>query len=234
MKRILRNRGLVVVFALLASVSLASAASITQTQLFGGTPSLQQTMTFDEFDDMGGSLILLSVFVSMDLDVAGGFMVLDNDGEFGASGMYDFGADALLSSSDVSLLNTALLPVLTKLEALTSGAFTLAANDGDALGDFSAIGPDSLIVTGLSQTDADSGFLADLVEPQFIGTSTFDLVVDATQRSDFGGVGGIEWAVTPVTANGSVTVVYNYVPEPATMSLLAVGGVAALIRRRRK
>ena len=44
---------------------------------------------------------------------------------------------------------------------------------------------------------------------------------------------GIEYAVTPLSAAGDVTVIYNYIPEPATMSLLGIGALA-LIRRRRK
>mgnify|MGYP007066204234 CR=1 FL=1 len=53
-------------------------------------------------------------------------MVLDNDGEFGVSGTYDFGVDAELPSTDVSLLNASFQPVLPDVEALTSGAFSLA------------------------------------------------------------------------------------------------------------
>ena len=234
MKSILRNRGLVIAFAVLASVSLASAGTISQTQTFGGTPNLSQAMTFNEFDDQGGSLILMSVFVSMDLDVDGGLLILDNDGEFAASGNYEFGAKADISSVDVSLLDNTFQPVLPELTGLTTGAFALDPNDGDILGDFSPLGGDALTVTGSLQSDSASGFIANLMLTQFIGTSTFDIVGDAVQWSDFGGVSGIEWAVTPVTANGSVTVVYNYeVPEPATMSLLAFGGIAALIRRRK-
>jgi len=234
MKRILSNRGLVFAIALLVGVSMASAASITQTETFGGVPNFSQTLTFDKFDDQGGTLTLLSVFVEMDMDVQDGLLVLDNDGVDPASGSYEFGGKANITSTDVSLLDAAFQPVTAELDALTLGSFSLDPNDGDVVGDFSPVGLDALVVNGTPQADADSGFIADLLEGQFVGTGTFDVLATATQWSDFGGVSGIEWAVTPVTANGSVTVTYNYIPEPATMSLLGIGGVAALMRRRRK
>ena len=76
------------------------------------------------------------------------------------------------------------------------------------------------------------GIIASTLFSQYIGPGTYDIMVDVLQWSDFGGVSGIEWAVTPVTCDGEVTVVYNYIPEPATLSLLGFGSLA-LVRRRR-
>jgi hypothetical protein len=53
----------------------------------------------------------------------------------------------------------------------------------------------------------------------------------ATAHVAYGGAGDIQY--TGGTTDGKVKVVYTTVPEPATMSLLAIGGVAALIRRRK-
>jgi len=81
--------------------------------------------------------------------------------------------------------------------------------------------------------DSDDGLIASALFSQYTGLGTFDVDVEVDQWSDFGGVSGIEYAVTPLTASGDVTVIYNYIPEPATMSLLGIGALA-LIRRKRK
>ena len=217
----------------LLCVTMASAATITQTDSYSGTPNWGQTFTFDEFDDLGGTLTLLSIQVLVDLDVAGGLLVLDNDGVDPASGNYEFGAKSDISSTDVALLDAAFQPVTAELDASTLGTFNLDGNVGDGANDFDPTPPDGVQVNGLAQSDADSGFISATLFSQYIGTSTFDIDLDALQWSDFGGVSGIEWAVTPVSADASVTVIYNYVPEPASMGLLSLGGLA-LLRRRRK
>ena len=111
----------------------ASAASITQTHSFNGTPNFTETFTFDEFDDQGGALTLLSIEVIFDLDIDGGIFILDNDGVDPAAGNYEFGAKGDISSTDVSLLDAALQPVTAELSTLTTGPFALAGNVGDAM-----------------------------------------------------------------------------------------------------
>ena len=211
----------------------ASAATITQTETYSGTPNLSRTFTFDEFDDLGGTLTLLSIQVLVELNIDGGQLVLDNDGDDPASGTYEFGAKSDISSTDVSLLDGALQPVTAELSALTSGGFSLAAQTGDGANDFDSSPPDGTLINGGPLTDNDDGFISATLFAQYIGTGTYEIDLDATQWSDFGGVSGIEWAVTPVTADGEVTVIYNYIPEPASMGLLSLGGLA-LLRRRRK
>jgi hypothetical protein len=235
MKRILRNRGFVIAFAVLASVSLASAATITQTETFSGIPNFSNDLTFDEFDDLGGTLILNWVRVQLNLNISGGEFTLDNDGVGPASGNYEFGANGAITSTDVALLDSAFQPVVATVPTLSQGVFSLAGDDGDGLGVYDGTAPDGVVVSGGSYSNSDLGFIASSLLSQYMGNGTFDITADLTQWTDFGGVSGIEWAVTPVSADGSVVVTYDYsVPEPATMSLLAVGGVAALIRRRRK
>lgn len=228
----MRN-GLITAVVCLLSAGLASAGTVTQTETFSGTPNFSDTLTFDEFDDLGGTLTLTSIQVLVELNVQDGVLVLDNDGVDPASGTYEFGGKSDISSTDVSLLDAAFQPVTGELEALTTGAFNLDGNVGDGPNDFDPSPPDGVQVDGLAQSDNDSGFIAAALFAQYIGTSTFDILLDATQWSDFGAIGGIEYAVTPVSADGEVTVVYNYVPEPATMGLLSLGGLA-LLRRRRK
>ena len=67
---------------------VASAATISQTHSYSGTPNYNQTFTFDEFDDQGGALTLLSIKVIFDLDVDGADVL--NPG-IENSGLDDFG-----------------------------------------------------------------------------------------------------------------------------------------------
>jgi len=227
------RKGWAVLVTLLVSTSLASALTLTETETFNGTPNFLRTLMFDQFDDQGGTLTLQSISVSVLLNVQGGQVTLDNDGEEVASGSYEFGGKGDISSTDVSLLDASFQPVTAEVAALTTGGFNLDANVGDGPGDYDPTPPDGMLISGTSQSDSDSGFIASSLFSQYIGAGTFDIDVSIDQWADFGGVSGIEWAVTPVTAGGEVTVVYNYVPEPATMSLLAIGGLVALRRRRK-
>ena len=221
-----------IVVAVVLVAGPAMAAQIIQTEAFSGTPDLTRTLTFDEFDDLGGTLTLTSIQVSVSLSAIGGQLILDNDGESSASGSFDFGAKGDISSTDVSLLDAGLFPVTSEVQAGHNQAFSLDPNTGDGPSDFDPTAPDGLQYNGGTETDSDSGLISGTVFNQYIGTGTYDIDVDVTQWQDFGGLSGIEWAVTPVSASGNVTVIYNYIPEPATLGLLSLGALALLRRRR--
>ena len=222
-----------VLVAIAAGSSLAGPVTISQTEPFIGTPNYESDLTFDQFDDLGGTLSLLSVEVIVTLNVIDGRLILDNDGIDPASGTFEFGAKCNISSVDVALLNALSQPVTTELSAIHTGGFSLAGNVGDGPNDFDPTPPDGMQYDGGPQADSDSGFIGSAYHPAYIGTGTFDIKVSVAQWADFGGVSGIEWAVTPVSSGGTVQVIYT-VPEPAAMMLLASGGAVVLMRRRRR
>jgi hypothetical protein len=212
---------------LVGASTAAQGATITQIVTYGGIPNFSRPLTFNQFDDLGGTLTLLSIKVIVGLDADGGRLILDNDAAGAAAGTFEFGAKAAISSVDVSL------PVLGNLAAVHTEAFALDPNIGDGLNDYDPSAPDGLAYNGVPETDSKSGFVAPADYGAYMGIGTYDITLDATQWQTFGGIGGIEWAVSPVTTSGAVTVVYTYVPEPATLSFLALGGLGLLLRRKR-
>ena len=217
------------VAAILGSACTASAQLIT----YSGTPNLSQALTFDKFDTLGGTRTLQSIQVIFNLNSNGGTFILDNDSAQAAAGGFEFGAKGGISSTDVALLNSAFQPVTVDLDALHTGSFSLAGDLNPISGDYNPAPNDGMQYNGTAEFDADSGFIASALFAQYIGTGTFDIDIAVIQWQDFGGISGIEWAVTPVNVEGSVEVIYTYVPEPATMSLLSIGGLT-LLRKRRK
>lgn len=67
---------------------------------------------------------------------------------------------------------------------------------------------------------------ADTFTFTYDGVTSAALPVMSTDISDFGGILQFGWRTTPTY--------YVDIPEPATMALLAVGGLSAIIRRKRK
>ena len=215
----------------------AWGATITQTESFSGIPNMWPTLTFDQFDDQGGLCTLVAIEIILTLNVDNGQLILDNDSEEPAVGVFMFGGIGGITSTDVTLLDASSQPIAPVVSALHSGGFSLTGNVGDGPGDYDPSPPDGMQYNGGPKSDNASGFVKSSEwttgTKGFIGTGTYDIVANIIQWHDYGSIGGIEFAVTPVDAWGDVQVIYNYecIPEP---SMLLALGVALLGLKKRR
>lgn len=221
-----KNNWIITAVVLLASVSMASAAAVQHDITFGPTPTgnASYPLLLPQFDITLGTLN--SVTLMLDVDTDSGSIAWDN--EAGSPSDVTLGIGAEVTATGPATLVVVVMPLQT------GSAIGIAADEvADGAGDF--LGLDAFSVTGGSGNDSDnttlfSGFGA------YIGTGTFSTTISSgvsTSLSTSGGWGPIN--PSPGQFDGTLSVIYDYtVPEPATMSLLAVGGLAALRRRRRK
>src|SRR4030042_1201486 len=125
------KKALIILTMAVCLCGTAWATTIVQTKNFNGIPAMAGSSTFDQFDDNGGMYTLNSIQVSLYLQIVGGELILDNDGELAASGTLQFGAKGTLISTDVSLLDSTPTPIPGEATAFNSQAFNLDPNTGD-------------------------------------------------------------------------------------------------------
>jgi hypothetical protein len=219
----------------LVAGSTASAGQIMQTESFGPTtPDFSGTLTFDKFDDQGGTLTLTGIKVKVQLDIDGGSAFADNDGVEPGTVDVEFGATGAISSTDVSLLDGAFQPVTADVDVLNLATFNLTGHQGaDPIGtpEFEGDGDDDQIIGGPG-SDMSMGFINSLFYAEYIGLDTFEIDFDVTTAFSISGASGVGGGFAPVIASGNVMITYDFIPAPGVASLLGVAGLAAARRRR--
>ena len=215
------------------SASAGSTFTDVQMDEFSGIPNFSGAFTFDQFDaaDFGDPQFvqLCSVKITLEVDINGGILQLDNDGVDPAVVTGEIGALVTMNSMDI-------FGVSLSAQPLTQGMFNLAANNGDGpTFDNEPGDPDYAELNGTGQSDMDMAFFdSGAFLTQFEGAGMFDLDYVATQIFNNGGVGGVSFGGTPVNATVKATVEYEYkiVPTPASAALFGLGGFVAARRRR--
>ncbi len=221
---------------MLGSAVVGNAVTISQTKPFSGQPNISPTLTFNQFDDSAPDVNLTGIEIIFNMDISGGQLVLDNDASGPASGSFVFGSKGSLSSTDVSLFDGTPQPIPADLTVTTGSAFNLDPNEGDESGDYDPCAPDGMSYDGGIASENSAGFVGAAFFTTgvkgYTGTGTYDITAELTQWLNYGGIGGIEFSVSPVTASGSVEIIYTYVPEPATIAMLGLGSMMFLRKRR--
>ncbi len=178
-----------------------------------------QTVSLPEFNTLGGTRVLdfveLCLFADIQADVT-----VEND--------------SVLDAPDYELSLTGLTDATAQVGSLGAGAgiadvwgVALLATDGNP-----GSGPDFHDFGTLMSSDFDDDFT--FATGPYEGLGTFDVLVDGSAGFAFNGTTDSTLVVSNLQASGEVKVKYNFhvIPEPATLSLLAFGGLM-LIRRRR-
>lgn len=220
----------------LIATSAAAVETAVQSDSFSGIPNFSGTFTFDQWDaaDFGnpGDIDFKGVEVKIKATIDNGLLQVDNDGiDPAIINTAELGAN-------VNLTSPTLLAALPGASPATQGSFNLAADNGDtpAQFDFEPGDPDYDELVGSMVMDMDTLAANDALATAFgfVGAGTFDIDYEALAIFDFGGVGGVSFAGTPVdlTIEVTVTYLYNIVPAPAGLAAFGLAGLAAIRRRR--
>jgi hypothetical protein len=215
---------------------------ITQTHDTGEfLPGTSTTIpiVFEQFDTRGGTRTLLSVTVSVTQLSWGGYYDVDNDGATTASITARHGTGGSLNETTgyfYFLPTSSQNPLST---VVTSGGLrTLDANDGDATSVYNTGGTDNYRIDGPAKASAlvasatDSFTTGNPLLAAYQGTGDLSIDYNVFQDSTHTGEGALYYSGGPASAQTVITVTYNYVPEPTSMALLAIGCAVLGLRRR--
>jgi hypothetical protein len=201
------------------------ANPLVQQQDFNGILDFSRTLTFNRYN---ASETLTSISISLNLQINGGSLIIDNDSNDSALGTFEFGENAMLNSTDV-LLTGGPGPA----QAYNFLSINLGGNFDDGVNDFSPNPPDGNVYNGGIVPNTQSGLIDSSCWSQYQGTGTYDIMVGVSLQTHYTGTGYVEYSLTtPISVTGYVEVVYTCIPEPATVVLLAFG-ILAILRKNR-
>ena len=210
---------LVAVISMTGAESIGATISDTQPYDFLGS-SGSTSLIFSPFDDAGGTLILESVTLLLD-----------------TSQIADITVENSSKSNDGDVTVNLTSQVSASLDTILA-TINIFASDGPVYIPTAATGPGGGLGEGhfdINGTGSSSD-VATLDLSGFIGSGDLTVSIDGTGVLETtGGEGTYTIVENSFTTSGDVTIVYEYsqVPEPATLSILALGaGMMFYVRRR--
>ena len=214
-----------------AAVLLDSQSQTIPTYTASGTRSL----TFNQFDTLGGTRILTGVTVAYYFDKIGGSYAVDNDSLDTGVITFSHELKGRLSSPDVAMGGAG-----TYIAALSE--FTtinpIAANTGDPEAQFDIGGTDYVLFqpADILATGQTAAIGAAFWGP-YTGSGTFVVNFQALQSFAVDGVGGLQSQTIASQVSPTVQVIYSYepaavIPEPAATVLIGLGMLGLMARRR--
>jgi len=218
-----------VLVVVLAALPAGASLFKTYDVIYGpeDVPDAGTTVSLSQFDEATFGT-LLSITLTLDATASAGSITWDNESD------QETDVDLGIGGEVTAAAPSALTLVATPFQ--TGSATDVAADEVGESPDPDFAGPDSFSVTGGTGTDSDTDTLTNSADfGPYKGTGTFDVDISSIVKTmvlTSGGSGDTQ--STAGKTEGKVTVTYEYVPEPATLALLGLGGVATLIRRRRR
>lgn len=220
--------------SMLGAVAVMGMAGLANAATIGGTDSTvlinsnNNTLTLPQFDSSLGTLT--NVYVKLTVQLNGAQVQLDND-----DGNAQTGTGLVQNLVNSLNATVTLFPINgLGLQVNNQQNFNLGVTTGDPVGQFdqTLLADYALFAPGLINQVEDANINNAFWAP-YTGLGTFTVTLNSTfsTSATFQGSNGFFEGNTP---NGAFLgeVVYTYViPEPASLGLLAVGGLA-LIRRR--
>jgi len=216
----------------LASAAVSSASTIVQTGNFSFVPNDSSAQTFNQFDTMGGTRVLNSVYVTVSFTKSGGSYSVDNESHSSATVTLTHTVTGSLDAGDLDLSTSSGyfgIPTSVLKATSTVSGVVLGADDGDSPTNMDNSGPDYYRFDPGDVTKSTSGYITDIA--QFEGNSDYVMTFSADQTVNISGVSGASQAFSPSQVNGYISVTYDYtslspVPEPSSY----VGiGIAAIV-----
>lgn len=217
------------------ATSVASAATIVQSQAYSFTPTGNDVLTFSKFNTNLGTLTAITI--TTELTKSGGSLFVDNDSVTPASGIVTQTITINLSSVNVALLTGDVVPqsIGQGVAAVSSYSATVGADDSDGGGyQAGGVDHDGTSFGSVFTSDSDNVGSTYFGGYSTAGAGTFNITAAGTQGIDISAIGGAAGTFTPSVADGNVIITYVYtaIPEPTT-ALLGALGVLGLLRRRR-
>ena len=222
------NRKIASIAVISVLAGLIQAATTTQTQGTGQiTPGSDTatTLTFNKFNTALGTLTEVSLTYTI-ATWGGSYSVANTTLPLPGTevtGNAYLGASGYIVGSRVPDAISG-----NQIVASTSGAFDLPVNGNGY--DLTGIPADySHRISNSGGADADSGDFG-----LYTGAGTYTVTFHSGQYAANTSSGAVSYSGTAANSEGTLSIVYTYtpVPEPASLGLFAVGGLALFLRRR--